>query len=252
MFIFLVFSKSHITMLDVEALERLRDEVMIKESQLQRLLISYSPLDIVLKRAAYCDDVSGEKKREDLEWYRKLSKWRRKRIKARQAILENWHLELRDLDHWLCERIKMRRTWALLIEATLSNDLQENEDVVKIIWDKVWPQQKPTSNAILDALHENRLPDVQKHCATISKDLQNWHLHFLVNMPTYEVEPPCNYERRRKRWKVRCKWHHLIVYFNVNQAAEDKKNSVHNDMQGRLCNSYLRWASAYLPMRLEI
>ena len=55
-------------MLDVVALERLRDEVSIKERQLQRLLNWYSPLDIVLKKAAYCDDESGEKKREDLEW----------------------------------------------------------------------------------------------------------------------------------------------------------------------------------------
>ena len=252
MCIFFVFLKSHITMLDVDALERLRDEVSIKERQLQRLLQWYSPLDIVLKRAQYCDDESGDNKREDLEWYRKLSNWRRKRIKARKASLENWHVELNELQHWLYERIQMRQTWALLIEATLSNDLQQNEDIVKIIWGDIWPQQKPALNAILDALHENRLPDVQKHRATISKDLQKWHLHFLVNIPTYEVEPPCNYVRRRKRWKVRCKWHHLIVYLYVNQAAEDRKHSVHNDMQGRLCNSYLRWASTYLPMRFEI
>ena len=68
-----LFLNSHITMLDVPALERLRDEVSIKERQLQRLLNWYSPLDIVLKKAAYCDDESGEKKREHLEWYRKLS-----------------------------------------------------------------------------------------------------------------------------------------------------------------------------------
>ena len=142
MCIFFVFLKSHITMLDVDALERLRDEVSIKERQLQRLLQWYSPLDIVLKRAQYCDDESGDNKREDLEWYRKLSNWRRKRIKARKASLENWHVELNELQHWLYERIQMRQTWALLIEATLSNDLQQNEDIVKIIWGDIWPQQK--------------------------------------------------------------------------------------------------------------
>ena len=50
MFIFLVFLKSHITMFDVDTLERLRDELLIKECQLQRLLKWYSPLDIVLKK----------------------------------------------------------------------------------------------------------------------------------------------------------------------------------------------------------
>eukprot|EP00802_Teleaulax_amphioxeia_P022463 Tamp_22910.p2 GENE.Tamp_22910~~Tamp_22910.p2 ORF type:complete len:187 (-),score=20.62 Tamp_22910:124-684(-) len=185
-------------MLDVDALERLRDEVTIKDCELQRLLRWYGPVGHALGQYEYCRDESGEKQQEDLEWFSALPEHRREAIQARKEALEIWHLELVHLPSW--ERINMRQAW-LELESVLSIVLPTT-DVIQMIW-----------NYVLDGKNEN--------------DLSRWRTRMTMHLPSYPIPPPYSYLLTRKtRWKVWCRWKHLIKYKFGQNAPTEIKNDV--------------------------
>ena len=210
-------------MFDVDALERLHDAVRIKECELQRLLNWYGPVGTALNQAAYCHDESGEKTQEDKAWYSALSKHRRRRIKARMIELEQWHLELRYLP--VREMIYTRQAW-LVFESVLSFVLP-NADLMRMIWDYMF--------------------DDKYHSA-----FRTWQFRMTDHLPIYPILPPCNYQCRRKRWIVRCKWKRLITHKFAQNAPPDMRNEVHNHWECFLCNTFssLHWAQTYKPLRL--
>jgi len=215
-------------MFDVDALERLHNEVRIKECELERLLDWYDPVCIAKGNASYGHDKSGhdnpcEKQQEDKAWYSALSKHRRRRIKARMIELEQWHIELRYLP--VREMIYTRQAW-LVFESVLSFVLP-NADLMRMIWDYMF--------------------DDKYHSA-----FRTWQFRMTDHLPIYPILPPCNYQCRRKRWIVRNKWKHLIKYKFAQNAPPDLRNEVLNHWERFLCNTFssLHWAQTYKPLRL--
>ena len=97
-------------MLDVDALERLRDEVLIRDCELlQRLLNWYDPVGCALGELGYCQDEGCYKQQEDSAWFYALPEHRRKTIEARKWALEMWQTELCYLARDLYDHINMRQ-----------------------------------------------------------------------------------------------------------------------------------------------
>ena len=169
-------------MLDVDALERLRDEALIRDCELQRLLNWYDPVGCALGELGYCQDEGCYKQQEDSAWFYALPEHRRKTIEARKWALEMWQTKLCYLARDLYDHINMRQAW-LEFESVLT--IVVPADVIPIIW-----------NQVLDDKNED--------------DLRRWRFRMTNHLPPHPISPPCNYKRRRKRWKVRCRWKQLI------------------------------------------
>ena len=210
-------------MFDVDAFERLHNAVRIKECELQRLLNWYHPVGHALNDYAYCHDQLGEKKQEDKAWYSALPKHRRRRIKARMLELEQWQLELRYLP--VREMIDTRQAW-LVFESVLSVVLP-NIDLMRMIWDYMYDD-------------------------TYHSEFRTWRYRITDHLPMYPILPPCNYQCRRKRWRVRCKWKQLIKDKFARDAPPEMHNEVLNHWECFLCNTFssLHWASTYKTLRL--
>ena len=210
-------------MFDVDGLERLHDAVRIKECELQRLLNWYDSVGHALGQYAYIHDESGEKEKEDKTWYSALAKHRRSQINVRIQELEQWQIELRYLP--VLEMIYTRQAW-LIFESVLSIVLP-NADLMRMIWDYMFDGKN-------------------------YDDFRRWRFWMTYELPVYTIVPPWNYQCRRKRWRVRCKWKHLIKYKFAQNAPHEMHIEVLNHWECFLCNAFssLHWAQTYKPFRL--
>ena len=218
-------------MLDVDALGRLRNEVLLKRCEVERLLAWYAPLDHACRAMGYLtcfiyyDDpiTSDDESVDELMWLCSLSKHRRKTIKARKKPLEAWQGDLNFVYYHVSDYTKELQAWSVV--ASLLSFHLRGEDVIKLIWNYVLEDTSPY-------------------------DRRDWYIRMTHTIPLFPIEPPCSYERRKKFWLVRCMWKQLIREKCKQHADVGKIPEVHYYWEKVFEPSYALWVQTYRPFRL--
>ena len=115
--------------------ERLRDEVRLRNCEVQRLLNCYGPVGHALGQFEYCRDETHEKQKEDSAWFSALPEHRRETIEARKWALDFWQVQLVGLHGLLYDRINLRKVW--LESNSVLSIVLPSTDVIQIIWNYV-------------------------------------------------------------------------------------------------------------------
>ena len=200
-------------MLNVDALQRLRDEVFFRRCAVQRLLTWYEPLNKSCRAMGYLSSfihhsypaTSEDEFLDELSWLCSLSKDRREAIKARKESLEAWYNQLTDVLLETHNNILICNAWSVF--ASILGKRLHAEELIKTIWNLVL-EDRPSFNVY---------------------GLRQWCDSMTDHVPEFPTSPPCSYYyERRDWWKMRHKWLN-IIRDKCKQHADVGKISQVND-----------------------